>query len=222
MQRNVWGRLLFPARALPGIKLECAGSLRFEVATPLGEDGESCRRLNSLLEQVVPPRTGRLGCRGWLRPLGISSGNSGTPRRRSVSQDKALLGVATGRCQVGENTGYKMHLRWGRETKPQEKSGWHGGPACLVGACWDWAWSEAQRITWEPPEDVLKEVWLAQTQYRQVPLFTCFGARYSLLHHHPTAAEEREAHSRQEIRSRSFGQLQGKSKTKATPLSPFP
>ena len=156
MQRNVWGRLLFPARALPGVKLECAGSLRFEVATPRGEDGESFRRLSSPLERVVPPRTGRPGCRGWLRPLGISSGDSGTPRRRSVSQDKALLGVATGRCQVGENTGYKMHLRWGRETKPQEKSGWHGGPACPGGTCWDWAWSEAQRITWEPPEDVSK------------------------------------------------------------------
>lgn len=128
-------------------------SLRFEVTTNLGKDGEDCRRLKSLFTQIVPPRKGRLGCRRWPKPLGISSGNSGTPRRMNASQNKPLLGAATGRSKVqvagGERTGCKMHLRRGRETKHQ-KDGRHGGSA-WPGASWDWAPSEAQSTTRQPP-----------------------------------------------------------------------
>ena len=70
-----------PGRLPPGLEwvgnrtpLSCQSSawgqarmcrfLRFDATIPLGQDGESCRRLSSLLEQVVPPRTGRLGRRG--------------------------------------------------------------------------------------------------------------------------------------------------------------
>lgn len=93
-QSSAWGRA------------RMCRSLRLDVTTPLGQDGESCRRLSSLLEQVVPPRTGRLGHRG---------------RQASVHQLWELWNSSEEKCLPGQGSTRGSHgqeqgpgVRWGR------------------------------------------------------------------------------------------------------------